>query len=67
MIFVLVFAVINGLQFSESTEVWQSEFGCRLALAEAKAIARPTYAYCIRVEFDPKPEARKRPAKWNTT
>ena len=67
MTYVLVWGALFGGYFHENLEVWASEFGCRAALAEAQILAKPSYAYCIRVTLNPSPEARSRPARWSTT
>ena len=67
MTFVLVYGMLFGGYFHENLEIWNSEYGCMAALAEAQIIARPSYAYCIRVELNPRPEASRRPARWSPT
>jgi len=67
MTYVLVWGTLFGGYFHENLEIWASEFGCRAALAEAQILAKPSYAYCIRVTLNPTPERAARPARWSTT
>ena len=67
MTYALVWGMLLGGYFNENVELWNSEMGCRAALAEAQILAKPSYAYCIRVTLNPMPEVRRRPARWSTT